>query len=234
MRLLLTRPADEAARLAVRLAALGHVVSLEPVLRIAPLELPELADRFQAVLLTSRHAGRALARRPDLRTLPVLTVGDATAAAARDAGCSNVVSAAGDVEALARLALRQLDPSQGPLLYLSGRDLTGNLADGLRRQGFRVARVVAYRAQAAQALSAACQGQLRDGTLDAALFFSPRSAGIFVDLVRAAGLLSTLARLVACCISDATAEAAAAASWHGLRVATEPSETAMVELLDDG
>lgn len=234
MRLLLTRPAAEAMDLAARLGGLGHAVMIEPVLRIVPVEPPVIqAEGVQAVLLTSRHGAQALGGRHELRMLPVLAVGGATERAAREAGCRDVRSAAGDAASLARLVRDSLDPQAGRLLHLAGREVAVDLAGELGAAGFAVERVVAYAAEATPALSAGAQVALHQGALDAVLFFSPRSATVFVDLAGKARVLPTLRRLLACCISAATAATAGAVPWGRIAVADEPTETAMIRLCDE-
>ncbi|MGH6929838.1 MAG: uroporphyrinogen-III synthase, partial [Dongiaceae bacterium] len=114
---LVTRPEEDAAPLAAALAERGIEVTVEPLLTIRPVaDAPIDLQGAQALLFTSANGARsfaALAATRDLsgwRELPVFAVGDASAAAARDAGFSRVESAGGDVAALARLVIDRLDP----------------------------------------------------------------------------------------------------------------------------
>ena len=69
--------------------------------------MPISARALGAVLITSANGARAVAahpRRGELTALPVLAVGQASAAAARAAGFADVTSADGDGGDLARLA----------------------------------------------------------------------------------------------------------------------------------
>src|SRR5690606_24915182 len=111
VRLLLTRPEEDARPLGERLRAAGHEVLIEPLLKIRYRDAPTLElDGVQALLLTSANGVRALARHSHRRDLPVLAVGDATACAARAAGFSDVRSADGDVHDLEALVVAQLSP----------------------------------------------------------------------------------------------------------------------------
>lgn len=65
MRVIVTRPAEDAADLAATLSGMGHETILAPLLdiRLAPdADLPALP--WQAVLITSANGARALARGP--------------------------------------------------------------------------------------------------------------------------------------------------------------------------
>lgn len=237
MRVLVTRPAAAAAALAARLAARRHEVTIEPLLTIV--RDPDAADRLaralegaQAVLFTSVNGVDAFAAASLRRDLPAYAVGDASAATARAAGFDAVESAGGDVASLASLVAARLKPGDGPLVHGSGRDVAGDLAGTLAKTGFPVRPVALYRAEAATALSPAAVTALRSGRLDAALFFSPRTAGTFVRLAAAAGVQAVCAGMAAVALSPAVATALAPLTWRRLEVADEPTETALLEALE--
>src|SRR5262245_9639371 len=119
MRILVTRPADEAERTAQALRVLGHEALIAPVLRIEPIEDAPLGDGpWSGVLMTSGNAARAMAmhpRRAALFKLPAFAVGAQTTKAARDAGFSDVSSADGDSADLARLVAAKLRVRTAPL-----------------------------------------------------------------------------------------------------------------------
>ena len=110
MRLLVTRPAADAARTAAALRARGHEPILAPLLDVEIMSDADLgAGPWAAILVTSANAVRAVAghkRRDELRGIAVFTVGDRSAQAMRDAGFHHVTSAGGNVTDLARLVAR--------------------------------------------------------------------------------------------------------------------------------
>src|ERR1700755_2220735 len=102
MKILITRPAEDGAEIAQRLAAMGHEALLAPMLTVefhggAPLVLEDV----QAIVPTSANGVRALAARTSRRDLPLFAVGPQTAAAADQAGFIRVRNAEGDAVALA-------------------------------------------------------------------------------------------------------------------------------------
>src|ERR1041385_1135905 len=102
MRVLVTRPRDDAERTAGLLRARGHEPILSPLMEIRFVDGPEIPpERIQAILITSANGVRGLARRTAHREVPVFAVGAQTAAAAKAAGFSNVKSANGEARALA-------------------------------------------------------------------------------------------------------------------------------------
>jgi uroporphyrinogen-III synthase len=112
VRLLVTRPEPEGGRTATLLRQRGHEVLWLPLMRIEPIANAEFgAGPWAAVLFTSANAVRAIAahrRFGELSGLAACTVGRRTQAAAAAAGFVSVMSADGDVNALARLVASRL------------------------------------------------------------------------------------------------------------------------------
>ena len=231
MRVMITRPREDAEALAGRLAEDGIESLIEPLLEIIPRAGETLdLDDVQALMLTSANGARALGRATDRRDLAVYAVGPATAAAARAAGFTTVATAGGDVEALSRLAEAELDAAGGALLHVSGRDVAGDLAGRLTAAGFEVRRAVLYEARTVSALSEAAVSALSRDRIDAVLLFSPRTAASFVRLSQQASL--ALDRVRALCLSPAVAQQAEAASWGAVAVAARPEFDALLALIE--
>lgn len=235
MRVLVTRPREDAAGLAAALAACGHEAVLEPLLTIVPrarVDWPPGHERAQALLVTSANGVRAFARLDRRRDLPAYVVGEAGAAAARDLGFAAVVSAGGDVEDLAALVRQRLDPAAGPLLHPAAATLAGDLQGVLTAAGFQVLRAVLYEARPAGALSPEGTRAINEGTIDAVTLFSPRTAAGFASLLAAAGLQPACKAMAALCLSDAVAAAVAGLPWRQVVVAARPDQAALLAALD--
>lgn len=225
MRLLVTRPVEDAEPLKQRLEALGHQVILSPLLVIAPrpaIMIP--AEKYQAIALTSANAVRSLDGSPHLdklRHLPVMAVGPQSAAAARQAGFTQITEAGGDGVGLARHVIASLDPNAGPVLYLSGQDTASDFTGLLERGGLNARRVVVYEAKPAGALApeaAEAQG---------VLLYSPRSAKIWLDLVERHAISADA--MVHYCLSANIA--AILPDVFARRVAERPVEDALLEVI---
>ena len=236
MRVLLTRPRAESEVLAARLSRHGIECLIEPLLAVHDIGGAELdLGGVQALLVTSANGARALGRATPgdaaARALPVFTVGDASAAAAREAGLTHVESAGGDVVALADLVVLRLDPAAGAILHIAGSVAAGDLAGELGRAGFEVRRAVLYRAEPAASLTAAAKHALAGGKIGAVLLYSPRTAATFAALVQAAGLASACDRMEALCLSAAVADALNGLALAHVRIAPQPTEAALFALL---
>ncbi len=237
MRALITRPEEDAAPLTEALTARNVEVAIEPLLMIRVLDDAAVdLDGVQALLFTSANGVRAFAARSERRDLGVLTVGDASAAAAREAGFGHVESATGDVGDLVRLVKRRLDPKGGALFHAAGSVVAGDLAGQLAEAGFTLRRVMLYEAKPAEALSPEVLAALAERTIDLVLFFSPRTAATFVELVRKAGdprVTAGCASAAALCLSPAVAEAAGAITWKSLHSAARPDLPSMLRLIEE-
>ena len=233
IRALVTRPLPDAGRTADALAARGVAALMEPMLEIEFLPAPALdLAGVQALLFTSANGVRAFASASPERGLPAFAAGDATAREARAVGFRRVESAAGDGEALARLAAARCKPSAEPLLHASGEAVAGNLASSLAEAGFSVRREVLYRARPAEALSPELIEALNAGRVRLTLFFSPRSAAVFAKLARRSGVGESCRFVHACVLSEAVGRALEGVAWREVRVAGRPDHEAMMAEVD--
>jgi uroporphyrinogen-III synthase len=186
MRLLVTRPEPDAAETARRLEALGHSVTVEPLLKIVlnrpPRDLPDPAG----LIVTSRNGVRALLTWPQAsgwRDVPLFAVGEATGSEARAAGFRRVTAGGGEGANLVPVIGAALAAASGPVIYAAARDLSGGLAEHLEEAGYDLQMVEAYRAERAESLSPEVLAALEAGAIDGALFYSRRTAETFRDLV---------------------------------------------------
>jgi uroporphyrinogen-III synthase len=234
MRIILTRPRHDCDALAQKLSGLGHNVIRAPLIEIAarpPATIP--GTSFQAVVLSSANAARAMAGHADLpriAPIPAFAVGEQSATAARLAGFQHAAAAGGSAMALADALIARLRPADGPILYLSGADVAGDVAGRLRGAEFAVNRVILYDAIAADRLPPEAELVVRDGTGGGVLLYSPRTATIWRNLLEAAGLAP--GPLVHYCLS-ANVAAALAVSYKAV-VAERPSEASLLALLGGG
>ena len=206
-KLLLLRPEPGLSASAERARALGLEVIAFPLFRVEPVawQAPDPAE-FDALLLTSANAvrlgGSELAK---LRDLPVTAVGEATAAAARDAGFRvETIGSGNAVDLLAGL------PRSLKLLHVAGEDHR-NIGDR------PIERRIAYQAEA-----------IEDPGLPSleglvAAVHSPRAGK------RLAELTAVRSETAIAAISKAAAEACGG-GWERLDVAEQPNDKCLLAL----
>jgi uroporphyrinogen-III synthase len=234
MKALVTRPIEDAGRLVSALAERRIGALVEPMIEIRFLSgpAPDL-EGVQAILATSANGVRALAHVSDVREVPLVAVGDATAEAARALRFSAVASAAGALPDLVEFACSRLRPESGRLVYVAGSTRAGDLKGALEERGFGVDRAVLYEARLAASLSAETVEALASGAVDLALFFSPRTASTFVRLAEGAAVARHCAAIRAVSVSPATDAALARLSWRDRIVAPKPTLLALLDALDN-
>ena len=211
-RLFILRPEPGARASADRARQMGMDPVTVPLFRVTPVEWqrPDPAG-FDALLVTSANALRcAGAQLGRLRALPVHAVGEATAAAARDAGFDIASTGDSGVERL----LRSIEPDLR-LLHLCGEDRR-DVQDAPQP----ITAIAVYRAEALDKPHglAALQGNV-------AAAHSPRAAARLAELVDA-GIRATVS---VAAISEAAASAAGD-GWACVEAAQAPSDEALLEV----
>jgi uroporphyrinogen-III synthase len=241
MAVLVTRPQGDGEATADSLRSRGFEVLLAPILRFEALpfqEEEEDAAGYDAVIVTSANALRAVAPQlagHALLRLPLFAVGEHTAAAAREAGFGEVVSANGDAIALrelvrARRKAKKLKKT-ATLLYLAGADLSRDLAGELGEAGFTVITRTTYRMSPVAGLPRPVCDAFMAGGIEAVLHYSRRSARAFLDAARAEGLEISALALPHCCISAGVAAVLREAGATQVITAASPDENALFEAL---
>jgi uroporphyrinogen-III synthase len=180
MRLLVTRPADQAATTAQKLEAFGHEPVVAPVLEIAATGAFAPPSAYELVLATSAQALASVETDSPLLRLPFACVGEKTAAAARSLGFS-LLCVSPQAEALAERLLATRAPSFA--LYLAGRERKPHLEERLRAADWRIEIVETYAARPVAAWTEDVRSALGDGQIDGVLHYSPRSAALALALI---------------------------------------------------
>jgi uroporphyrinogen-III synthase len=240
MAVLVTRPHPDDETTAASLRARGFDVLRAPMLRFEPVAVHEdLNARYSAVIVTSANALRGI--EPHLKghrmlELPLFAVGDQTAAAARRAGFTHVVSANGDAANLRDLVLASLKAKElkkaSTLLYLAGAEIARDLASELEESGFRVVTQTTYRMIAVKSLPRETCDAFAANQVEAVLHYSQRSARAFLDAARAAGVEISALAIPQCCISATVASVVREAGATQVVVAATPDENALFEALE--
>jgi uroporphyrinogen-III synthase len=170
------------------------------------------------VLLTSANAARHSG--PRLRAfthLPCFAVGETSAAAAMEAGFTDIWVGDGDG---AGLFARAAAAGMKRPLHPCGRDHIP-LAD----PRMRVERRITFASEAEPALPDLALSALRKGAL--ALLHSPRAGALFGEFVDAEGLDR---RTIAIAALSENVAAAAGPGWKAAAIAERPSDHALLEL----
>lgn len=228
MRIWITRAMPEAEATAGRLRALGCEPLVAPVLQARPADAaaPDL-EGAGALAFTSRNGVRAFAALSSDRALPVFAVGEATAAAAREAGFAKVESAGGDAAALAELIAARRGAILGEVLYAAPEEPAGDLVGALAARGVPARALAVYRTQALD-LPAAAAAALAEGRLDAILVHSAKAARRLAEI---AEIREAAPRLAVFAISEAALQPLRDLGFRRALVAPRPDEASLLALI---
>ena len=232
MKVIVTRAGEDADSFAALCRQSGLTPLLAPVMRIDIEKATIDLSGIGALAFTSANGVRAFVANSDARDLLVFAVGPVTAEAAKAAGFQNVRVAGGDVERLTDCIVTERGSFQSALLHVAGAVRAGDLIAALRTHKIEARRLSLYQAHALDGFPAEVIADLKnDPAPEWASFFSPRTASLFLDLARKAGLEDRLATIRAACLSEAVAEAARASRWRSVHVAQQLDAASMVELI---
>lgn len=237
MHVLVTRPVADAREMMARIAALGCRVTAAPLLKI--MHEPISADAFDGVagfIATSRNAIAALAASPALASAisrPIFAVGAATAKRAEQAGFQTVIRGPGTATDLVPVVLAHPGSKAGRFVHLAGDHVAVDLAGALQNLGVDVAKFVAYRSLAVDALSAETERGLRAKAFDAVLLMSPRTARIWRNLVTAPPRRFDASAIMHVCLSANVADALKDAGFQPrFEIAAAPTVAGVVSVIE--
>lgn len=173
--LLITRPKAEARKLAKALETMDITPVIEPLIHIRPLAIVDKDDGAQAVIVTSGNAIASLAIKPK----KLLVVGEETAERARH---FDAICAGQNIGELVAYVMQNLRPEDGPILYVSGEEVTKDLVALL--PAFKVKQQIVYCAELVDDFTSETVAQLRSGYVKAVSLFSTRTAKHFLQLCK--------------------------------------------------
>lgn len=189
MRILVTRPLNQAHATAAKIESRGHIVVIEPLLEVAQLSSPIPDGSFGGIILTSANALPSLAELDvldQLLPLPVLTTGKATSKAALDTGFTKVGHHTGSAIELIGHLPQWMNQHQvsGRLLYPCAQKTAHDLESLLAEKQICCVQWPVYRTQPTDQFSQSTLQGLRSNDFDAVLLYSKRTAHTFVQLMR--------------------------------------------------
>jgi uroporphyrinogen-III synthase len=228
MHILVTRPEPDANALRTRLEAMGHRVSVFPLLTTmfrddAAIDLGGVS----ALVATSRNGLRALLRRPlhtQCLALPIFTV-------AREAHFKTVIEGTASARELVETIAHHEVSRSGTLLVLRPDEPAFDVSGALRQKGLTVREVTLYTTVPQDTLDPAVAAAIENKDMDAVLLMSPRSAATFTHLIQKAGLGSAARELAYLCLSSAVVGPLSPLHPVSIHTAVKPNLEEMLALV---
>ena len=210
-------------------------------------ELPESVN-FSGIILTSRNAVEAITKFGKVNVdtsrwakLPAFVVGSATAAAARDAGFSNIIRGTGGgagllapiryylTEKIGKKDSSKSSHANLPLFWPSSDEISFDMVAALATHGVAVQRLPVYQMIANAGLDSTITDKITEGAIAAVVAMSPRSVQIFRRNLASAGKASSLAGMVLIAGSSAIV-AAAGGGWQTVYTARQPRRNRLLAI----
>jgi uroporphyrinogen-III synthase len=233
MNVLITRPIEDAKRLTKQLHEKNIQTFIEPLISISYNHKKDINIRqYKALIFTSSNAVRAFASQYTERDIQIFVVGHKTAYIARTFDFKAIKSANGDVEKLSGVVINDLKPRDGPLLYLCGEHISGNIETILKNNNFQVDKIVNYKAIAATHFSNELCQLIKNNEIDYIPFYSSRTAHIFNELVKKANLNNYLMNIIALCLSPAINNVLQSDVWRTVLTAEKQTEQDLFKLIN--
>lgn len=232
---IITRNYQDAERTAFQFGTLpiepiiAPMFSVEPLQEMVPLIYQYSHFPFQAILVTSQYAIELFALHCQRRDIVVYTVGTHTATVVRSYGFINVVICpAGNAVSLEETIRHYCAPSQGPLLYLRGKETAYDLEHALTSAGYQVYEIITYATKPTRQLSASVLTIFSSEPCGIVLFYSEKTAEIFYRLIQKEMLTDTLRQWAMIAISRKVNMVFPSNVWALSEIAALPNQTQMM------
>ena len=185
MHILLTRPLEDCSEMILKFQSLGHQVSHLPLLNIEKVNYYDLNfSEYGGIIFTSANAVKFLNLNKLDKNIKCFCVGSATENKARRLGFQNTIAAEGNVENLKELILQNHDSKDKQLLYVSGETISVDLDQKLLNEGYKIKRVINYRANHNKIFDEKFVIELSINMPDIVYVYSQNSASSFLNFIK--------------------------------------------------
>jgi uroporphyrinogen-III synthase len=214
MHILLTRPLEDCKEMIIKFQSLGHVVSHLPLIRIESLKHDVLNySDFKGIIFSSANAIKFLDIKNLDKKINCFCVGNVTEKKARKVGFQKTYSAEGNVNNLKELILQNFNYKEGKLLYVSGELITGDLDQELVNEGYKIKRIINYRASTITQFNQNFISKLKLNMPEIVYIYSQNSALSFLNILKNYQLESLWMNTNLMCISEKTSSILNEIKW---------------------
>ncbi len=232
----ISRPAEDAERLAAELQAGGVDIVCAPLMeRVFEKVAFDEGSLAQGLIATSRGGLRGAVQSglpSAYYQKPLFVIGAASANFAKSLGFKDIrlpTDGRGAAD-LVPLIVSSLSPDQ-PLLHLRGDQAAFDLKGALEARGYALREVYTYRMAEHSGLDRDIIKRLSGGEIKGIILMSARTARVYRTLMQNAGLTDLMSSLCHVCLSTAVAEALGVGADLRVEIAEKPCQTAIVDLV---
>ena len=187
--LLTTRPIDDALSDCKLLIKRRIKTLASPSMRIVKMKF-DFDDKYDAIFLTSRHAAH-IVEKLESKNIPIFCVGSATAKSARNYGATNLFVGNSDASLLAINTKKEL-PKNSNIFWPSNNKCPDKVYDILKSNCFNIDKKIVYKNSSIDNLDIKSSSLIKEKQISVVLFFSLRSAKMWIELINKSNLFKFL------------------------------------------
>jgi len=234
MNIIFTRPLIDSEDLMMNFFSSGHKVIHMPTLSITSANMNSLNTKdYDGLIFTSANAVRFLKLKNDDKKIKCFCVGNLTERSLRLKGFNNTIAASGTVNALKNIIVNSENNIKN-LVYLCGDVVSYELDKELRREGFKITKIINYTSTKITDLNKESMELIKKYTPNIALIYSLRSAESFDEIIRKYSLAELMTHCKVMCISKKIEEFLKSRSWKKTEIFNPGEELIKIDQIKNG
>ena len=187
--LITTRPIDDALSDCKILIKRGIKALASPSMGIVKTKF-DFDNKYDAIFLTSRHASHIVGKLEN-KNIPIFCVGSATAKSARNYGATNLFVGNSDASLLAKKTKKKL-PKNSNIFWPSNNKNPDKVYGILKSNCFNIDKKIVYKNCSIDNLDIISSNLIKKKQISVVLFFSLRSAEMWIELINKSNLFKFL------------------------------------------
>ncbi len=187
--LITTRPIDDALSDCKLLIKRKIKALASPSMKIVKIKC-DFENKYDAIFLTSRHASH-IVEKLDNKNTPIFCVGSATAKSARNYGAKNLFVGKSDASLLAKNTKKEL-PKNSNIFWPSNNISPDKVYDILKSNCFNIDKKIVYKNCSIDSIDIKSSNLIKKNQISVVLFFSLRSAEMWIELINKSNLFKFL------------------------------------------
>ena len=229
MNIIFTRPLIDSEDLMMNFFSSGHKVIHIPTLSIASANMEPINTKdYDGLIFTSANAVRFLKLKNDDKNIKCFCVGNLTERSLRLKGFNNTVAASGTVNALKNIIMNS-EKNIKNLAYLCGEVISYELDKELKREGFKVSKIINYTSTRITDLNKESMDLIKKYPPNTTLIYSQRSAESFDGIIRKYSLAELMTHCTVMCISKKIEEFLKSKGWKKTEIFSPGEELTRID-----
>ncbi|MEL0185145.1 MAG: uroporphyrinogen-III synthase [Hyphomicrobiales bacterium] len=231
MKFVLTRPIEDSERIKQSLENQGYEVIVNPLLEIKYKTNIFNPDEYEVLIFTSRHSIRYLEEKNIFpKNKIICACGKSTFLEAKKFGTENTYILYSNVSELEENFANINGIKEKKVLYLRGREITSDITSIFRGNGINIDDEIVYEANAINEFNNELINELDGGQNLAFLFYSIRTAQVYLQSMEKYNLSNKTSIIIAYCISKNVADFLAKFGIE-TKYARDASDAAILQLI---